>query len=177
MRSLRFAVLAFSILVATIFTCFGTEIRFASAQSISSVAWKECQSSDADKRLRGCTAIIDAKGFGSQSKLADALDGRCWAFDVREQFSLAIRDCSESIRLRPQYSYAYNNLGTAYLGIGDYKNALIAFNKAIELKSDFYWSRLNRAKTFSALGQKEGAINDYEYLLGRDPTIRKYVIC
>jgi tetratricopeptide (TPR) repeat protein len=142
----------------------------AFAQSDQAVTWKECQSSDADVRLRGCTAVINANGYGSQSKLADALDGRCWAYHTKEQFNLAIQDCDASIRIRPRYSYVYNNLGTAYVGLGDYRNAVAAFNTSIELKPDFYWSRFNRAKALVALGDIGSATKDYEYLLNRDPS-------
>jgi hypothetical protein len=48
--------------------------------------WKNCQSSDAEKRLLACTVIINAKGFGSAARLADALDGRCWAYNTKMQF-------------------------------------------------------------------------------------------
>jgi clan AA aspartic protease (TIGR02281 family) len=142
----------------------------AFAQSKQAVTWKECQSPDVDVRLRGCTAVINANGYGSQSKLADALDGRCWAYHDKEQFNLAIQDCKASIRIRPRYSYAYNNLGTAYVGLGDYRNAVAAFNTSIELKPDFYWSRFNRAGALVALGDIRSAAKDYEYLLSRDPS-------
>jgi len=142
----------------------------AFAQNDSSAASRDCQSSDADRRLRGCTEVINARGFGSQSILADALDGRCWAYNDKEQFTLAIADCKASIRLRPRNFYAYNNLGTAYVGVGNYKDGLSAFDTAIELKPDFYWSRFNRAKARVVVGRKEDAIKDYEYLLNRDPT-------
>jgi NAD/NADP transhydrogenase beta subunit len=39
----------------------------------SATAWKNCRSSDAEKRLLGCTEIINAKGYGSAVRLADAL--------------------------------------------------------------------------------------------------------
>ena len=139
------------------------------AQSSSQPAWKACQSSDAEERLRGCTAVINAGGFGSTSKLADALDGRCWAYHVKEQFAHAIDDCEASIRIRPRYPYAYNNLGTAYAGVGNYQDAIAAFNAALELKPDFFWSRYNRAKAFAAIGEVGKAVGDYEYLLHRDP--------
>jgi tetratricopeptide (TPR) repeat protein len=145
----------------------------ALAQGGSQAAWKACQSSDADERLRGCTAVINANGFSSQTKLADALDGRCWAYHVKEQFSRAIEDCKASIRIRPKYPYAYNNLGTAYSGLGNYENAIAAFNIAVDLKPEFFWSRYNRAKAFIGLGQIDNAINDYQYLLNRDPTNRE----
>ena len=74
-----------------------------------------------------------------------------------------------SIRIRPRYPYAYNNLGTAYAGVGDYQEAIAAFNAAIELKPDFFWSRYNRAKAFAVIGAMDKAAGDYEYLLHRDP--------
>ena len=134
------------------------------------LAWSNCQSTDESKRLIGCTSVINAKGFGDLSKLADAFDGRCWAYNVKQQFQQAIEDCKGSINIRPKYSYAYNNLGTAYLGLHNYQEAIKAFNVAIDLKPDFYWSRLNRAKAFVAIGQNERAVEDYRYLLNRDPT-------
>ena len=66
----------------------------AFAQEKSQAAWKACQSSDTEERLRGCTVVINAGGFGSQSKLAEALDGRCWAYHVNEQYTHAIDDCN-----------------------------------------------------------------------------------
>jgi tetratricopeptide (TPR) repeat protein len=142
----------------------------ALAQGGSQAALKACQSSDAEERLRGCTVVINAGGFGSQPKLADALDGRCWAYHVKEQFTRAIDDCKASIRIRPRYPYAYNNLGTAYAGLGNYQDAIAAFNAALELKPDFFWPRYNRAKAFAAVGDLNCAADDYEYLLYRDPT-------
>ena len=145
------------------------ETRSTLAQISAAAAWKSCQSGEVEARLTGCTAIIKSNGFGSKSRLSDAFGARCWALHVKAQFALAIDDCKASIRLRPKYSYAYNNLGAAYLGIGDYRSALDALNAAVGLKSDYYWSRVNRAKALSALGDKTGAIRDYEYLLARDP--------
>lgn len=147
-----------------------TSVRPVIAGDIAASAWKDCKSNVASRRVNGCTAIIDAKGFGSLSKLADALDGRCWALHEVAKYDLAIADCKASLLLQPKNSYAHNNLGAALLGIGDYQNALVAFNSSISIKPDFYWSRVNRAKALIAIGKKEIAIADYEYLLSRDPT-------
>jgi tetratricopeptide (TPR) repeat protein len=140
-----------------------------SAQNSISEAWKNCQSPDADKRIAGCTVVIDAKGAGSRSRLSDALDARCWAYHVKSKYDLAIADCKASIAIRPTYSYAYNNLGTAYLGTKDYASALAALDKAVELKPTFVFSRLNRARAFAALGRLEEAKRDYQYVLTIEP--------
>jgi predicted aspartyl protease len=160
--------------IVTLFGAIGcyTLVHSTGAQAAASgsPAWKECQSTDENRRLIGCTSVIDASGFGSSSKLADALDGRCWAYNAKQQYIKAIQDCTTSIRIRPRYAYVYNNLGTAYLGMRNYGEALKALNVAVSLKPDFYWSRLNRAKALAALGRNESAAEDYEYLLKRDPT-------
>ena len=132
-------------------------------------AWKSCQSSNADERLAGRTAIIKSGGSGSQSRLSDALDARCWALHMKGEFVLAVEDCKASIKIRPKYSYAYNNLGTAYLGMGEFADAITALNKAIELKPNYFWSRLNRAKAYAAIGKKEEARRDYQFALALDP--------
>jgi tetratricopeptide (TPR) repeat protein len=153
---------------------FGTGTQAVAADSGSAVAWKDCQSADENKRLVGCTYVINAHGFGTLSKLADALDGRCWAYHVKQQFVQAIEDCNASIRIRPRYSYAYNNLGTAYVGLHNYEEAIKAFNIAIDLKP-LYWSRLNRAKALLAIGRNQSAAEDYQYLLKRDPTNQELI--
>jgi tetratricopeptide (TPR) repeat protein len=135
------------------------------AQNSAPEAWKNCQSQDADKRIVGCTTIVNAKGFGSRSRLADALDSRCWAYHVKGQDGLAIADCKAAITINPSYPYAYNNLSAAYLGIGDYASAIDAANRSIELKPQFLWSHLNRGKAYAAVGKRGEAIKEFQYAL------------
>jgi uncharacterized caspase-like protein len=52
----------------------------------------------------------------------------------------------------------------------DYTNALAAFNRAIELKPTFVYSRLNRARTFAALGRDGDAKQEYQNVLTIEPT-------
>ena len=140
-----------------------------SENSSSGQAWKSCQSPDADKRVVGCTVIVNENGGGSRSRLSDALDGRCWAYHVKGQYALAITDCKASIAIRPNYSFSYNNLGTAYLGMGDFANAVVALSKAIDLKPNFVWSRLNRARAYTAIGKQDEALRDYQVVLSLEP--------
>jgi tetratricopeptide (TPR) repeat protein len=88
---------------------------YATVRAKSRDRCMEGQSQDADQRIIGCTTIINANGFGARSRLADALDGRCWAYHVKEQYDLAIADCKAAIAINPSYPYAYNNLSSAYL--------------------------------------------------------------
>jgi tetratricopeptide (TPR) repeat protein len=136
---------------------------------VASDAWEDCQSPDTETRLTGCTAIIDAKG-SNRVRLADALDGRCSAYNQKRQYDLGLADCKSAIDLNPSYSYAYANLGASYLGLGDPSNGITALNKAVALKTNFLWSRLGRARAFEQLGSNEEALKDYQYSLLLDPT-------
>jgi S1-C subfamily serine protease len=139
------------------------------AQNFDSRAWKKCQSEDVDEQVAGCTIVINANGFGSPTRLADAFDGRCRSLHIKRQYDLAIADCKAAIALRPSYFYAYNNLGAAYLGLSEYRNALAVLDKAIELKPNFLWSYLNRAKATIALGLKAEAMKDLQHALMISP--------
>jgi S1-C subfamily serine protease len=133
-------------------------------------ARSQCQSEDTNKRLIGCTIVINAKGFGSKFELAAALDGRCWAFNDLQQYERGLADCKASIVLQPRYSYAYQNLGNSLVGLGDVPSGIAAFTKSIELKPDFIYSYFSRGKAFAALGNKGMAKKDFEHALTIDPT-------
>ena len=122
-----------------------------------------------DQRVTGCGSVISQSGGGSKSRLADALDGRCWAYHVKGLYDLAVADCRASISLRPNYSFAYNNLASAYLGLRKFDEALAAASKSIELKPRFLWSHLNRARAYAGLRQTERALNEYQIALSLDP--------
>jgi S1-C subfamily serine protease len=141
-----------------------------SAQNFDSSAWKKCQSEDVDQQVAGCTIVINANGFGSPTRLADALDGRCRSFHIKGQYRLAVADCKAAIAIRPGYFYAYNNLGVAYLGLGDYRNALTVLDRAVELKPTFLWPYLNRAKANIALSLKDEAMKDLQHALMISPS-------
>ena len=79
--------------------------------------------------------------------------------------------------MNPKYSFAYNNLGTSYFGLGDLSNALSAINKAIELRPAFIYARLNRYRVFLALGNRELARKDCEYARTIEPAHRGVSEC
>jgi len=132
-------------------------------------AWKQCQSSDADQRIAGCGLVIAKGQTVTKGQLADALDGRCWAYHVKGLYELAVADCRASISLRPNYSYSYNNLASAYLGLKRFDDAVTAASKSIELKPKFFWSHLNLARAFAGSGQTGRALLEYRTALTLDP--------
>src|ERR1700722_2731539 len=132
----------------------------------------QCQSQNTESRLIGCTAIIDAKarGIASSVALPDAFDGRCWAYIDLENYERALADCRAAISLAPRHPYAYNNLGYAFLGLQDFTNAINAYTKSIELKPNFIFSHLGRAKAYVQSGNMELARRDFQYVLAVEST-------
>lgn len=61
----------------------------------------------------------------------------------------------QAINLYPEYFSAHCNLGTIYFSQDNFKQALICFNKALELKPTDFPSLYNMASLFSSLGYLE----------------------
>jgi tetratricopeptide (TPR) repeat protein len=132
-------------------------------------AASQCQSDDTDKRLVGCTAIINARGKGYSVALADAFDGRCRSYNNLGQYTRAVDDCKAAIGLNARHAYAYNNLAETLIGLGDIQGGLRAYTKSIEVKPTFIYSYLGRADTYVRLGDKESAKRDLDKALALDP--------
>jgi tetratricopeptide (TPR) repeat protein len=161
--------LKFTLLITATAFLGSTKPILSQSPSNSRQLWSACQSGSADERVAGCSAIISAQGFGSQARLADALDARCWAYHSKGLYTAAQSDCLLSIKLRPKYSYAYNNLGAAYLGSKNYGEALAALDVAVDLKPDYFWSRFNRGKALAVLGRRDDALRDLQVALTLSP--------
>ena len=139
------------------------------AGSTPAEAERQCQSNDTDKRLAGCTTIINAQGKGYGIALADAYDGRCRSYNDLGRYQQAADDCKAAIRANGNHAYAYNNLAAALERLGDTEGAITAYSKSIALKSNFIYSYLGRAYIFIKLGDKERAKRDLDKILSIDP--------
>ena len=73
----------------------------------------------------------------------------------------AIRLYSESLELKPNWYWAYNNRGAAYNELGKYELAIQDLNKAIELNPNNSEPYNNRGNSYGQAGQYERAIADY----------------
>ena len=63
----------------------------------------------------------------------------------------------------------WNNKGFALASLGQYEEALKAYDKAIELKPDFSVAWNNKAFSFSSLGRYEEALNAYDKAIELKP--------
>jgi tetratricopeptide (TPR) repeat protein len=81
----------------------------------------------------------------------------------------AIIDCTEAIRLKPDYAEAYMRRGTVYSTLEKYADALHDFNKSISFKSDYAYAYNNRGVTKYKTGDKTGAFADYSVAIHLQP--------
>lgn len=59
---------------------------------------------------------------------------RAAAYSMMGEHFKALEDAKQSCKLNPSYSKAYNRLGKAHLALGEPEEAVIAFEKALELE-------------------------------------------
>ena len=79
---------------------------------------------------------------------------------------------SHSIAVNPNSPLLESNLGSAYKDRGDYRRALVHYDRSIALDAKFFNPYLNRANTYMELGKMDVARADFEDILRRWPKSR-----
>jgi len=105
-----------------------------------------------------------------------AWNNRGSARDKMDDKEGAIMDFTRAINIKPDYTHALYNRGTAKKDLGTkkadknmLKSAIDDFNKAIKYKPEFVESYHNRGLTLEQLGDLKGAIQDFDKALAIDP--------
>lgn len=157
-----------------------------------------CASSDPDRNIRGCTAMLDSNpGVATGALLSRSrayaatgqydlaivdldrtialVPGSADAFLLRgdiylnqEMYDGAIADYTEALRLRPSSAAAYNNRAWALHLDGEDAAALPDAEKAVTLAPSSAASLETRAEIYEKLGRKRDAIADYRAALAID---------
>lgn len=78
------------------------------------------------------------------------------------QFELAVEACTQSLFYNSENVYAYGNRGWAKNFLENYDEAIIDFNKALEIDSTFQPAYVNRAISYAKLGKLDKACADYK---------------
>jgi tetratricopeptide (TPR) repeat protein len=111
----------------------------------------KCQSADPDTRIAGCTALIQT-GQDTPRNLSVIYNNRGSAYNTKRDYDRAIQDFNEAIRLNPNDSDNYRELGIACYGKGDYDRAIQDYNLAIHLNSNDASAFYRRGDAFSGRG-------------------------
>jgi tetratricopeptide (TPR) repeat protein len=80
-----------------------------------------------------------------------------------------LRFYTEAIRLKPDYSEAFNNRGIIHYAKGDFESAIQDYNEALRLKPDNVEAFNNRGNARYQLGDPEGSLKDYNEAIRLKP--------
>jgi len=76
-----------------------------------------------EQTISGCTAVIQG-GKENQQDLAIAYYNRGIGYQNKKDPDRALADYDQALRLRPNYSSAFNNRGNVFQSLGKYERAV-----------------------------------------------------
>ena len=134
----------------------------------------DCFSEDLERRIQGCTELIDRRDQSIDLSYAYAMRGL--AFSIKGQYDTTIRDYDVAIALKPDFAIALNNRASAYFRWGKAATGLPDVEKSLQLNASSPHAFDTRAHIRHALGDPEGALSDYYSALrhGGVPIARLY---
>ncbi len=106
----------------------------------------------------------DSTGTSSQASAARIYYNQGEGYSKKKSWSLAIQAYLEAVRLDPKFAEAWNNLGFCYRKVVQYDKAFGAYKQALDLKPDYPDAHEYMARTYLAMGDKDGAMREYEIL-------------
>lgn len=135
----------------------------------------DCLSEDWERRISGCTAIIDSPGASPEQK-AVAYATRALALSLKGRFEAAIDDYGAALKIEPNFAVALNNRAWAYFKWGQGAKGLADVEKSLKLNpmSEHTWD--TRGHIRQIMGNHAGAFADYEQAanLGGERMVKLY---
>ena len=121
----------------------------------------DCLSEDWERRISGCTAIIESPAASPDQK-AVAYATRALALSLKGQFERSIDDYDSALKIEPNFAVALNNRAWAYHKWGKGVKGLVDVEKSLALNpmSEHTWD--TRAHIRQSMGNHAAAFSDYE---------------
>ena len=129
--------------------------------AVSADSAADCFSEDIERRIEGCTALID-RGDERSGDLSLAYAMRALAYSLKGRYEQAIPDYDTAIRMRPDFAVALNNRAWAYYRWGKAAQGLADVEKSLELSPTSAHAFDTRAHIRQTLGEYEAALRDYD---------------
>jgi tetratricopeptide (TPR) repeat protein len=160
--------------VRTILAAVCLSAVFAAAAR-ADVTSGDCLSEDNERRIAGCTAIIE-NPTATPLDRSHALAIRGLALSIKGLMDRAIEDYNASLKINPNSASALNNRAWAYFRSGRGKQGLPDVEQSLLLDPGSEHSWDTRAHIRQLLGNYDGAIRDYETAIsiGGEKMIRLY---
>jgi tetratricopeptide (TPR) repeat protein len=121
----------------------------------------DCFSEDIERRIEGCTMLIERGGRGS-AELSQIYAMRALAYSLKGRYDAAIRDYDVAIGMTPDFAVALNNRAWAYFRWGKGAMGLADAERSLELGPTSPNTLDTRAHIFQTLGRLSEAMRDYD---------------
>jgi tetratricopeptide (TPR) repeat protein len=146
-------------LVATLALMIAGAASVAHAQETASQL--DCFGKDNERRISGCTALIEGGVVANQAQLASIYAMRALAFSLKGEYGTAIRDYDVAIQMQPNFAVALNNRAWAYFRWGKAATGLPDVEESLRLEPAAGHTLDTRAHIRQAMGDPKGALSDY----------------
>jgi tetratricopeptide (TPR) repeat protein len=123
--------------------------------------WNNCENNYGDVAINACTSLIES-GSVTGVDLAEAFFRRGRNYASEEDYTHAIEDDDQAIKLKPDFAEAFFDRGNDYFSVGDYARAISEFDETIALKPDFGSAYNSRGLAKKAIGDEAGGDADIE---------------
>ncbi|OKH34402.1 hypothetical protein FACHB389_15740 [Nostoc calcicola FACHB-389] len=100
---------------------------------------------------------------------AVALDWRSYIYSQSNQYSKALEDLTQAIKLVPEEVEYLTVRGMTYSQMQRYQEALLDFNRVIELNPNYQWAIASRGVTYRLMYQYDKALQDFNRAIELDP--------
>jgi len=91
---------------------------------------------------------------------AEAFDNRCWTNATTNKLQDALKDCNESLRLRPNFASTTDTLGFVYLKLGQFDRAIATYSAALQIDPKSVYSLYGRGMAKLKTGDTAGGEAD-----------------
>jgi len=135
----------------------------------------DCFSDDNERRIEGCSALIETPGIGPDD-LSLAYAMRALAFSLKGNYDRALPDYDEAIRINPTFAVALNNRAWALYKAGRGEQGMRDVERSLQLQPGSSHTLDTRAHIRQQMGDVLGALADYEMAMvfGGDRMVKLY---
>jgi tetratricopeptide (TPR) repeat protein len=134
----------------------------AMAHAQDSASYADCFGKDNERRISGCTALIESGIVANQPEIAGIYSARALAFSLKGEYANAIRDYDVAIQMQPNFPVALNNRAWAYFRWGKATVGLPDVEQSLRLDPTAGHSLDTRAHIRQVQGDLKGALADYK---------------
>lgn len=132
----------------------------------TSAAKVDCHSDDNERRIEGCSILIETPGLPSD-ELSLAYAMRALAYSLVGYFDKGLQDYDAALAITPDFPLALNNRAWSYYKLDRAAEGVADVEKALKLEPGSPFALDTRAHIRQSLGQSEAAYEDYNLAMRR----------